>query len=596
MSNEFETEKPNYIEHEKLSKAEVAKIESKNLRGTISEVLADESKDSFDHDDLISLKFHGIYQQDDRDTRMARVKAGEGKEFSLMIRISVPGGRCTADQYIAIDDLAGKHGGDKIRLTTRQAFQLHGIIKGELKETMAGINKSLLHTIATCGDIPRNMMASPAPYADEIHQQVYQMSVDLADDLRPATGGYREIWIDGERTTEFDDDFIKNEEPFYGQQYLPRKFKIGVAIDFDNSIDLYAYDAGLIAVTENGKIIGYQVIAGGGLGMKHNKPDTIARMASPIAFVAPEHGVAAIRTVVAIFRDHGERGDRVHARLKYLLEKWGVEKFQQTFAEYATFPHEPPRELQRPTQLDHIGRFEQGDGKEFLGVWVQNGRISDANELNGGVNYRTAFRKIVETLKPTVILTPMQSIIFGDLEPAQVDEAIAILKENKVPTVDDLSNARRYSMACPALPTCGLALTEAERVHPSVVEDIDKHLTELNLQDVPLTIRMTGCPNGCARPYNADIGLVGKKPGQYQLYVGGGLAGNRLADLFAADVKQETVADTLRPLLERFSKERQGEENLSDYYHRAFVGSDDRTILTGREEPTSELYQLTVSS
>ncbi len=579
------TNQPTPPDPDKITKAEAAKRDSKHLRGTIEDVLADPDAVAFEDHDLASLKFHGVYQQDDRDTRIQRRKQGLEKDYSFMIRIGLPGGRCSAAQYLAMDDLAGTYASGSLRLTTRQAFQLHGVIKSNLRTTMRSINEALMCTLSACGDIPRNVMAAPAPFADEIHHGVQIMAHQLAAALRPGTGAYHEIWLDGEKvlTTE-------NEEPFYGEQYLPRKYKLGVAIDTDNSVDAYTYDTGLVAITENGAILGYNIIAGGGMGITHNKPETYARIGSPICFVPTEHAVETVRAIVAIYRDYGDRQNRKHARLKYIVEEWGVESFRAAIRERVDFEIHPPARLPTPKQLDHLGRFEQGDGKEFLGVYIQNGRIRDDDQSR----IRTAFRRIAEELEPTMIITPMQSMLLADLEPAHVDRAIEILREHDVDLVESISNARRYAMACPALPTCGLALAESERVQPDLIAGFEAEFERLGLENVELTIRMTGCPNGCARPYNADIGIVGRKPGVYHVFVGGGLRGDRLADLYAADVKFDDIIPTLRPLFERFRTERSGDEGLSDFYRRAIADDDERTILTGREEPAVERYSLPV--
>jgi sulfite reductase (ferredoxin) len=383
-----------------------------------------------------------------------------------------------------------------------------------------------------------------------------------------------------------------NEEPFFGAQYLPRKFKLGVGIDFDNSVDIYAYDAGLIAVTRDQHVLGYNLVVGGGLGMTHNRPETIARMASPIAFVPADLAVRAMRTVVEIYRDHGDRSERRQARIKYLMEKWGVEKFRAELQSRLGVALDDPRPTAPPRQLDHVGRFDQGDGREFIGVFVENGRIADTPKSR----FRTAFREIVTRHAPGVRLTPMQSILFTDLTKEIADDIERILEQHDIVPARALSHARRWSMACVALPTCGLALTDAERQLPSLIDEFEFELASLGLADVPLTIRMTGCPNGCARPYNADIGFVGLKPGVYHVFVGGGLAGDRLADLYLADVPVAEVLPKLRPLLTRFAQDRRPGESLSDFYRRLYDRPAARTLLTGRETPTAPLVQLTVSA
>jgi sulfite reductase beta subunit-like hemoprotein len=596
------------------NKVEAAKRASNYLRGTIAATLADPSQASFVEDDTIAMKFHGIYQQDDRDQRVARAKQGLDKAYSFMIRICAPGGIVSARQYLDIDRIAGTHANGTLRLTTRQAFQLHGVTKGNLRDTMRAINWALMTSLAACGDVPRNVMASPAPYATPVHRATASLVRELAKDLAPRTGAYHEIWVDGEAYSPDDDargaapapcrarsgaqpgaqpeSSAKEEEPLFGSQYLPRKFKLGVAIDFDNGIDIYAYDAGLLAVTSDNRVLGYNLLVGGGLGMTHNRPETIARVASPIAFVPESLAIRAMRTVVEIYRDHGDRSERRLARIKYLMERWGVERFREELERRLGVTLEAPRAVAPPRQLDHIGRFDQGDGREFLGVFVENGRIADTPKAR----YRSAFREIVGRHAPGIRLTPMQSILFTDLTREMADDIERILAEHGVAPLGALSHARRWSMACVALPTCGLALTDAERQLPSVIDEFERELASLGLADVPLTIRMTGCPNGCARPYNADIGLVGRKPGVYHVFVGGGLGGDRLADLYLADVPVGEVLPKLRPLLQRFARDRSPGESLSDFYRRLYDRPRQRALLTGRETPTAPLVQLTVSA
>lgn len=579
------------------SKVELAKEASRALRGTIVETLRDDDVSHFAEDDKQILKFHGIYQQDDRDTRIENKKAGLDKAWMFMVRVAIPGGALTADQWLALDALAGSCANGSLRLTTRQGIQFHGVIKGDLQPLIASINEALLTTLSACGDVERNVMATPAPIDDEVHRHVQQLARAIARELRPATGAYHEIWIDGEKMLT-SDDARPDAEPFYATSYLPRKFKTSVAIDTDNSVDAWAADCGLVGVTDAGRVEGYNLLVGGGLGMTHKRADTFARLATPIAFVGPEHAVEAVRAVASIFRDFGNRSDRRHARLKYLLEEWGGVRFRAELQQRVTWTLDDPRELPPPRHLDYLGRYEQGDGRQFYGVFVENGRVDDG----GGNDMRTALRSIAQELSPGFRITPTQSVLLTDLEPARVDRAVEILGEHNVPTVERISNARRYSMACPALPTCALALAESERVMPWVIDEIEQALERLELSDAALTIRMTGCPNGCARPYNADIGLVGRKPGVYHVYIGGGLSGDRLADLFAPDVDSDELVETLRPLLEQYKSNRHAGEGLGDFYQRIIARgrsaeSSRRTLITGDEAPTRDRFiQLTVEA
>ncbi|MEO8503469.1 MAG: NADPH-dependent assimilatory sulfite reductase hemoprotein subunit [Acidobacteriota bacterium] len=575
---------------EKESSAEGIKRESAGLRGDIAAELAAPGNHFEEHDKLL-LKFHGIYQQDDRDSRaQARAREGGGKSYSFMVRVAIPGGALDAEQYLELDRLAGQFANGSLRLTTRQGVQFHGVLKGDLKPAISRIDQVLLTTLAACGDVRRNVMACPAPLADPAHRAVQELARAIARDLEPRSRAYHQIWLDGERLqAESPGETV---EPFYGTQYLPRKFKIAVALDRDNCVDVYASDCGLIGVSEGGHgglVMGYNLIAGGGLGLTHNKPDTFARLATVLGSVAPVQAVEAVRAVAAIFRDHGNRADRRHARLKYLIEEWGVAKFRAELLVRLGWRLREPLPVGEPDQHDHLGTHEQGDGKVFLGVHVESGRIADRGESL----LRTGLRAVIERFRPGVRVTPMQSLLLTDLEPSDVAGIRAELAAHGVADVVEtpgLSAVRRYAMACPALPTCGLALTDAERALPGVVTDLERELGQLGVADLPLTVRMTGCPNGCARPYNADIGIVGRKPGVYHVLVGGGLSGDRLADLFAADVPVERIGEVLRPLFKRFAAERQPGEGLSDYYQRALGRVEERHLLTGREAPTASRF------
>ncbi|HYC31354.1 MAG TPA: NADPH-dependent assimilatory sulfite reductase hemoprotein subunit [Gemmatimonadales bacterium] len=568
------------------SKVEVAKREGRYLRGTIAETLASDAT-HFGGDDASLLKFHGTYQQDDRDARRDREAAGEDKAYSFMVRVAIPAGAVTADQYLALDAIADRHANGTLRVTTRQGFQFHGVLKGDLKPTIAGINRELLTTISACGDVQRNVMGCSAPLGDADHAAVRAVAEALALELRPASRAYHEIWLDGERqvTTE-------QEEPFYGSQYLPRKFKTAVGLSSDNCVDIRAQDVGLLAIVEGGRIRGYNLLVGGGLGMTHNKGDTSARLAEPLGFVPPEHGVEAVRIVAAIFRDAGNRSDRRHARLKYLLADWGIERFREEFRRRASFELAPAVELPRLPFHDHLGRHRQADGRWFYGVFIQSGRIADA----GPARLKTALREIVGRFKPGIRLTAQQNLLLTDLDIASLDAIERLLGDHGVTPASELSAARRYSMACPALPTCGLAVAESERAIPGILDELDAELEALGLRDIPFTIRMTGCPNGCARPYTADLAFVGRSLGLYNVYVGGGLAGDRLVDLYRGQVRTEDLVGAVRPLLVRWAAERDGDEALGDFYQRILGRAEPRRAITGREEETADLVQIAVAS
>jgi len=569
----------------KESKVEVAKRHGRHLRGAIGETLASEAT-HFAEDDVSLLKFHGTYQQDDRDLRRAREAAGQEKAYAFMVRVAIPAGAINAQQYLGLEEIADEHGNHTLRVTTRQGFQFHGVLKGDLKATIAGVNQKLLTTIAACGDVERNVMGCSAPLGDADHETVRQVASAIARELRPATHAYHEIWLDGEKQVS-----TEQEEPFYKDRYLPRKFKTAVGLSTDNCVDIWAQDVGLLAIVAGGRLTGFNLLVGGGLGMTHNKGDTTARLAEPLGFVPTEHAVEAVRLVAAIFRDHGNRSDRRHARLKYLLAEWGTQRFREEFQRRASFRLGSAVALPALPFHDHLGRHRQGDGRWFYGVFIQSGRIVDTP----GHALKSALHEIVTRLRPAVRLTAQQNLLLTDLDAAGIETVERILQAHGVTLPTALSSARRFSMACPALPTCGLAVAESERAIPAILDQFEAELEALGLRHAPITIRMTGCPNGCARPYTADLAFVGRSLGLYNVYVGGGLAGDRLVDLYRADVRVEELLGTLRPLLHRWAAERTEGEGLGDFYQRLMGLRASRTVVTGRELPTIDLVPLEVA-
>ena len=567
------------------SKVELAKRRGRHLRGSIGDTLASGAT-HFGHDDVQLLKFHGTYQQDDRDARREREAAGLEKAYAFMVRVAIPAGAVTAEQYLALEELADQHANGTLRVTTRQGFQFHGVLKRDLKATIAGVNRKLLTTLSACGDVQRNVMGCAAPLGDADHAEVRRVAETLARELRPGSRAYHEIWLDGAKQLS-----TEAEEPFYGDHYLPRKFKVAVGLSTDNCVDIWAQDVGLLAVVDGARLTGYHLLVGGGLGMTHNKGDTTARLAEPLGFVPPEHGVEAVRLVAAIFRDHGNRSDRRHARLKYLLAEWGIGRFREEFQRRASFTLGPALPLPPLPFHDHLGRHRQADGRWFYGVFVQSGRIEDT----AGHRLKTALHEIVKRHHPGIRLTAQQNLLLTDLDPAAVDDIEATLRRHGVTPAIELAAVRRYSMACPALPTCGLAVAESERAIPALLDRLEAELEDLGLRNEPLTVRMTGCPNGCARPYTADIAFVGRSLGLYNVYVGGGLAGDRLVDLYRADVPQEEIVETLRPLLARWAAERTPGEGLGDFYQRLMGLRAVRSTVTGRELPTFDRIALAVA-
>jgi sulfite reductase (ferredoxin) len=567
------------------SKVEIAKRQGRHLRGTIGETLASEAT-HFGHDDTALLKFHGTYQQDDRDQRRTLDVAGLEKAYSFMVRVAIPAGAVTAEQYLDLERIADQHANGTLRVTTRQGFQFHGVLKGDLKPTIAGINHALLTTISACGDVQRNVMGCSAPLGDADHATVRRVAQAMALELRPGTHAYYEIWLDGKKEVS-----TEREEPFYGDGYLPRKFKTAVGLSTDNCVDIWSQDVGLLALVRDGRITGFNLLVGGGLGMTHNKGDTTARLAEPLGFVATEHGVEAVRIVAAIFRDHGNRSDRRHARLKYLLAEWGLERFRAEFQRRAAFVLEPAVSLPPLPFHDHLGRHRQNDGSWFYGVFVQSGRIVDAPSQA----LKTALHEIVTRLRPGIRLTGQQNLLLTDLDADGIETVEHILRAHGVTLPAELSAVRRFSMACPALPTCGLAVAESERAIPDLLDQFEAELESLGLREAPLTVRMTGCPNGCARPYTADLAFVGRSLGLYNVYVGGRLSGDRLVDLYRADVPTDEILESVRPLLARWAAERTDNEGLGDFYQRLMGLRARRTTVTGRELPTMDLIPLEVA-
>ncbi len=554
----------------KLSAVEQQKAASRFLRGTLAEELADERLDHLNDVNKGLLKFHGSYQQEDRDARKTRDKAGVGKVYFFMVRLKLPGGRLTAEQYLAMDELCGRYANGTLRITTRQSFQLHGVLKANLKKTIATINEVLLSTLGACGDITRNVICCPAPLPDAARAMLQRDCQAVAMALTPqaARHSYYEIWLNGRPL----EGVAADAEPLYGPTYLPRKFKIGFALPHDNCTDLLAQCVGFLAITDNGQPhgqpIGYNLYCGGGQGQTNSRPDTAPLLAQPIGFIEPSEVVAAAEAVARLYRDHGNRSDRKRARLKYVVHDWGVERFREIFyRDYFRHPYRPP--VDAPiTNLDlHHGWHGMGGDRWFLGLSVENGRIKD----DGPLRMRSGLRAIVERFRCEVRLTPQQDILLCGLRTADRPAVEAMLNEYGIPRPENLSLVQRWSMSCPAIPTCGLAITESERALPGVIDRLEQVLVELGLQDEPISVRMTGCPNGCARPYQSEIGLVGRSGTKYTVYVGGDRCGRRLNQELADLVPLEQIVPRLVPLLRFYKEHRQAGEPFGDFCQRVGI-------------------------
>jgi len=540
---------------------EKIKAESRGLRGTLGEEVGNSQRYFTDEAEKL-LKFHGIYQQEDRDERKIDRKADH---HQFMIRSKLPGGQLTPEQYIAHDDLASSYGNGTMRITTREAFQLHGVLKDDLATTVRDLNHALVTTLGACGDIVRNVMVCPAPTADPQRIAVQEFSFKLTEALYPRTNAYHQIWLDGEQLID-DHEII---DPIYGSTYLPRKFKIAIAYAGDNCVDVYTNDVGLVALfDENDELSGFNLLVGGGMGMTHANDATYARLADEVGFITPEQVIETATAIVTIHRDFGDRENRKHARLKYILEERGVDWFRAELSTRVNFPIQALRPMPAFEVYDHLGWNEQGEGLYFLGIPVENGRIVD----RGDYRLRSGLRAVIEQFGLNSRLTAQQNILLTGIAPEDRAAVDALLVEYGVRRVEQISAVRRSALACPAMPTCSLAITEAERIFPQVIDELEDTLDDLNIADAAIVARMTGCPNGCARPYVAEIAFVGRSLEKYSIFLGGSPVGTRLARPFLDLVHVRDLVPTLRPLLAYYGDEREENEAFGDFVMR--VGLD----------------------
>jgi sulfite reductase (NADPH) hemoprotein beta-component len=546
---------------QKLAANEYIKIRSNYLRGTIKEGLADLSTGSMSEDDQQLLKFHGTYQQDDRDLRANRRKHKLDKAYSFMIRIRVPGGVATPQQWLETDRMATQFANGTIKLTTRQAFQFHGIIKSNLKRTIKEINQTAMDTIAACGDVNRNVMCNPNPYLTSVHAEVLKVSQQISDHLTPATRAYHEIWLDGEKIESSEEEV----EPIYGKTYLPRKFKITVAVPPSNDVDIYANCLSFIAIVENDKLVGFNVAVGGGMGMTHGSEETYPRLADVIGFCTVEQVNDVAEKVVLVQRDFGCRTERKHARLKYTVDDHGPEWFLEKLNEYLGYKLGPVRDFKFEDNGDRYGWVEGVNGKFNLTLFIQGGRVLDTPTYP----MRTGLREIAKIHDGDFRLTANQNLMIANVSPEKRPEIEKLLEQYGIKDSHLKSGLRLNSLACVALPTCALSLAEAERYLPELLTELEEVIEEAGLRHDAITIRMTGCPNGCARPYISEIGFVGRSPGCYNVYLGGGFAGQRLSKLYRENFPGNEVKSLLGPIIKRYAKERNEGERFGDFCIRA---------------------------
>ena len=546
---------------DRLNPAETVKAASNYLRGTIAEGLADPITGAIPGDAPQIMKFHGIYQQDDRDLRDERRRQKLEPAFEFMVRLRLPGGVCQPWQWLALDELVRTKANGTLRLTTRQTFQFHGVLKRDLKRTIQGINAALIDTLGACGDDNRGVMCSPNPDLSALHADIYPLAKRISDHLMPRTRAYHEIWLD-ERPVA---GSVGEEEPIYGRTYLPRKFKIAIAVPPVNDVDVYAHDLGFIAIAENDRLAGFTVTVGGGMGRTDNDPATYPRLAEIIGFCPPERVVELAEQVVLLQRDFGDRVERKHARMKYTIDDRGLPWFKAELERRLGWALAEARPVHFDTNGDRLGWSPALDGSFHYTLFVENGRVKDV----GAARLMTGLGEIARRHEGEFRLTPNQNLIIANVSPERRPMIDALLAEYGLDHGQGL--LRRNSMACVALPTCGLAMAESERYLPSLVTKLEAILAECGLADTPITLRMSGCPNGCSRPYLAEIGFSGRGPGTYNLYLGGGFHGERLNRLVLENVGEEKILATLTPMLRHYATARQPGEHFGDFLIRAGI-------------------------
>lgn len=536
------------------------KARSRFLRGTLAESLTDDFTGALDPADAQISKFHGFYQQDDRDQRQDRQDRRLEPYYSFMLRARLPGGVCTPEQWLIIDEVGRTLANGTLRLTTRQTFQYHGILKRDLKGVIQGINRALIDSIGGCGDVNRNVLCNPNPVESRLHAEAHDWARRISERLLPRTRAYHELWLDGEQVAG------EESEPLYGATYLPRKFKTAVAVPPINDVDVYANDLGFIAIAEAGRLAGFNVLAGGGMGTTHRDTSTYPRLADTLGFVGPEHTLAVAEAVLAVQRDFGNRVDRKLARLKYTIESLGLERFRSEVEQRAGVRFEPARAVQFGARGDRYGWVEGHDGKRHLTLFIENGRLLD----RPGAPMMTGLREIARIHQGDFRITPNQNLVVAGVPPAQAERIEAIAREHGL-MPEGRSRVRLQGLACVALPTCPQAMAEAERSFPEMVAQVEALIARHGLGDLDLHLRMTGCPNGCARPFLAEVGLVGKAPGRYNLMLGGDARGTRLNRLYQENLTEARILEALDALLGRYAAERERDERFGDFLIRAGI-------------------------
>ncbi|WP_053363131.1 assimilatory sulfite reductase (NADPH) hemoprotein subunit [Bacillus sp. FJAT-27251] len=548
------------------SDVEGIKERSNYLRGTLKEVMLDRISAGIPDDDNRLMKHHGSYLQDDRDLRNERQKQKLEPAYQFMLRVRLPGGVATPSQWLVMDELADKYGNGTLKLTTRETFQMHGILKWNMKNTIQAINNVMLDTIAACGDVNRNVMCTVNPHQSEIHSEVYEWSRKLSDDLLPRTRAYHEIWLDEEKVAgspEVDEEI----EPMYGPLYLPRKFKIGIAVPPENDVDVFSQDLGFIAIVEEGRLVGFNVAIGGGMGMSHGDRETYPQLAKVIGFCTPEQIYDVAEKVITIQRDYGNRSSRKNARFKYTVDRLGLENVKAELESRLGWNLEEARSYHFDHNGDRYGWVKGLKGKWHFTMFIEGGRVADFEHFK----LKTGLREIAKIHNGDFRLTANQNLIIGNVSAQKKKQIIALLDQYGIGDGSQHSALRRSSIACVALPTCGLAMAEAERYLPKLIDKIDEIINESGLRQQEITIRMTGCPNGCARHALAEIGFIGKAPGKYNMYLGAAFDGSRLSKMYRENIGEDEILKELRSILPSYAKERQPGEHFGDFVIRAGI-------------------------
>jgi len=551
------------VDHGPLSDLERIKEDSNYLLGTIKEGLNDPITGSITDDDTKLLKFHGSYQQDDRDLRDERRRKKLEPAYQFMLRVRAPGGVYTPEQWLVMDDLANRYANKTLKITTRQTFQMHGILKRNLKNTISGINDTMLDTIAACGDVNRNVMCGSNPHQSEVHAEVYDWSKKVSDHLLPKTTSYHEIWLDNEKVA--DSRETEEVEPIYKSAYLPRKFKIGFAVPPSNDIDVYSQDLGFIAIVENDQLQGFNVAVGGGMGMTHGKTHTYPQVSKVIGFCKPEQMIDVAEKTVTIQRDYGNRSDRENARFKYTIDANGVDWFKGELNNRLGWELEEARDYHFENNGDRLGWVKGANNRWHLTLFILSGRIKDLEDYQ----LMTGLREIAKIHTGEFRLTPNQNLIIANVTNQKKQQINELVEKYQLTEGKHYSGLRRNAMSCVAFPTCGLAMAESERYLPILLDKIEDIMDEAGIKEEEIVVRITGCPNGCARPALAELGFIGKAPGKYNMYLGGGFKGERLNQLYRENIGEEEILNTLRPIMFEYAKERQNGEHFGDYCVRA---------------------------